>query len=62
MAKSFSVRVMGSNGKARQSVSVGAHFGLWGVASAYTDSDGWATLNFPTDASPEMVGATADTL
>ncbi len=48
---SFAVRVMNSAGKPRTGVRVGADFGvLSGVATAYTDSDGWARLRFAADA------------
>jgi hypothetical protein len=44
---SFSVRVVDSDGKPRKGVKVGYDFGLVdGADSAYTDSDGWATLHF----------------
>jgi hypothetical protein len=47
MARTFSVRVMNSQGKPRSGIRVVAVFEpLRGVATAYTDSDGWATLRF----------------
>ncbi len=52
---SFSVRVMNSEDKPRSGVRLGADFGvLRGVATGYTDSDGWATLRMGDDASAEI--------
>lgn len=45
MATSFSVRVVRSDGEPRHGVRVAADFGLLdGIATEYSDSDGWATF------------------
>ena len=55
MAKSFSVRVVRRDGQPRQGVRVAASFGWWdGTTEAYTDSDGWAVLEFVTNATAEI--------